>query len=97
MATISISRNHSLSPEVIKQRLTALGEKLKEKYSAKTSWEGDKTLTVSGTGVDAKLKISDDKVDVDINLGFLLKPMKGKIEEAITKELDSVVKPESAS
>lgn len=93
MATISISRNHSLSPDVIKQRLTALGEKLQAKYSAKTSWDDDKTLKVKGTGVDGKLKISDNKVDVDIDLGFLLKPMKGKIEEAITKELEDVVKP----
>jgi putative polyhydroxyalkanoate system protein len=97
MPKISISRNHSLSPAVIKQRITELGDKLQSKYQAKTSWDGDKAMNVKGPGVEGKLTISDSKVDVNLDLGFLLSPMKGKIEEAITKELDSVVKPESAS
>ena len=96
MPKISISRNHSLSPAVLKQRIVDLGEKLQAKYQAKTSWEGEKTMNVKGPGVEGKLSISDTKVDVNLDLGFLLSPMKGKIEEALTKELDRVTKPETA-
>ena len=90
MPKISLSRNHSLSPAVIKQRLVELGEKLQAKYQAKTAWEGEKTMSVKGPGVEGKLLIHDHKVDVNLDIGFLLSPMKGKIEEALTKELEKV-------
>ena len=96
MPKINISRNHALPPAVLKQRLVDLGEKLQAKYQAKTSWEGDKTMNVKGPGVEGKLSIGDNKVDVNLDLGFLLSPMKGKIEEALTKELERVTKPDEA-
>lgn len=97
MPKISISRNHSLSPAVIKQRIVDLGEKLQVKYQAKTSWEKDeKTMNVKGPGVEGKLLIADTKVDVNLDIGFLLSPMKGKIEEALTKELERVTRSEQA-
>lgn len=96
MPKISISRNHSLSTTVIKQRLVDLGEKLQAKYQAKTSWQGDNTMNVKGPGVEGKLTLSEGKVDVNLDLGFLLSPMKGKIEEALTKELEKVTSPDQA-
>ena len=96
MPKISISRNCSLPPTVIKQRLVDLGVKLQEKYQAKTSWDGDKTMNVKGPGVDGKLTLGEGKVDVNLDIGFLLSPMKGKIEEALTKELERVTAPEQA-
>ena len=96
MPKISLSRNHSLSPAVIKQRLVDLGEKLQAKYQAKTSWDGEKTMNVKGPGVEGKLSIADTKVDVNLDIGFLLSPMKGKIEEALTKELEKVTAPATA-
>lgn len=96
MPKISLSRNHSLSPAIIKQRIVDLGEKLQAKYQAKTSWDSDKTMSVKGPGVEGKLAIADTKVDVNLDIGFLLSPMKGKIEEALTKELERVTRPEEA-
>jgi putative polyhydroxyalkanoate system protein len=96
MPKISLSRNHSLSPTTIKQRLVDLGEKLQAKYQAKTSWDSDTTMSVKGPGVEGKLAIAATKVDVNLDIGFLLSPMKGKIEEALTKELERVTRPEEA-
>jgi putative polyhydroxyalkanoate system protein len=90
MPKINLSRNHSLEPSVIKDRITKLGDKLQEKYSAKTSWADDRTLNVKGTGVEGKLVISDNKVDVNLDLGFMLSPLKGKIEETLGKELEKL-------
>jgi putative polyhydroxyalkanoate system protein len=95
MAKLSISRNHSLPPAVIKQRIVELGEKLQSKYQAKTSWEGDSTMNVKGPGVEGKLTITASKVDVDLSLGLLVSAMKGKIQEALTQELERVTQPES--
>lgn len=90
MPKITLSRNHSLPAATIKERLVALGTKLQEKYQAKTSWADDRTLSVKGTGVDGKLTIGDSKVDVLIDLSFMLSPMKGKIEESLNHELDKL-------
>ena len=97
MPKINLSRNHSLPAAVIKQRLTDLGSKLQEKYQAKTSWADDKTLNVKGPGVDGKLVIGGDKVDVNLDLGFMLSPLKGKIEETLGRELDKLTKADAAS
>ncbi|WAS93221.1 polyhydroxyalkanoic acid system family protein [Nannocystis punicea] len=90
MPKINLSRNHSLEPAVIKERISTLGAKLQEKYQAKTSWADDRTLNVKGTGVEGKLVISDNKVDVNLDLGFMLTPLKGKIEETLGKELEKL-------
>ncbi len=97
MPKINLSRNHSLPPAVIKQRISDLGSKLQEKYQAKTSWADDKTLNVKGPGVDGKLVIGGDKVDVNLDLGFMLSPLKGKIEETLGRELDKLTKADAAS
>lgn len=97
MPKINLSRNHSLPAATIKERLVALGEKLQEKYQAKTSWADDRTLNVKGTGVDGKLTIGDSKVDVVIDLSFMLSPMKGKIEESLSKELDKLTASQQAT
>lgn len=97
MPKINLSRNHSLPADVIKQRLTELGSKMQEKYQAKTSWSDDKTLNVKGPGVEGKLVIGGDKVDVNLDLGFMLSPLKGKIEETLGRELEKLTKPDSAS
>ncbi|MCY1056285.1 MULTISPECIES: polyhydroxyalkanoic acid system family protein [Nannocystis] len=90
MPKINLSRNHSLEPAVIKDRISKLGDKLQEKYQAKTSWADDRTLNVKGTGVEGKLVISANKVDVNLDLGFMLTPLKGKIEETLGKELEKL-------
>lgn len=90
MPKINLSRNHSLEPAVIKDRISKLGDKLQEKYQAKTSWADDRTLNVKGTGVEGKLVISPNKVDVNLDLGFMLTPLKGKIEETLGKELEKL-------
>ena len=61
MPKINLSRQHNLPADVIKQRLDALGTKMQERFQAKTSWEGDKTLNVKGTGVTGKLVIGENR------------------------------------
>lgn len=92
MSKISLSRPHALPRQTLKDRLNALGSKLKEKYSADTSWVDENTMKVKGSGVDGDLRIDADKVDVNIKIGMLLSPLKGKIEESLGQELDKLVK-----
>ena len=45
-----------------------------------------------GTGFEAKINCFDAKVAVELSLGLLLKPMRGKIEEGLRARLESALR-----
>lgn len=49
------------------------------------------TLSAKGTGFEAKIEFRDQEAVVNVDLGFLLKPFKGKILETIEKQIKKVV------
>lgn len=48
------------------------------------------TALASGTGFKATIACKDDRVTVDLELNFLLKAMRGQIEEGIHKMVGKV-------
>lgn len=48
-------------------------------------------ITAKGTGFEAKIEFKDTEATVKLDLGFLLKPLKGKILETIEKQIKKVV------
>ena len=49
------------------------------------------TLKAKGSGFEAKIEFKDAEAVVNVDLGFLLKPFKGKILETIEKQIKKVV------
>lgn len=49
------------------------------------------TLKAKGSGFEAKIEFKDTEAVVSVDLGFLLKPFKGKILETIEKQIKKVV------
>ena len=49
------------------------------------------TLTAKGSGFEAKIEFKETEAIVNVDLGFLLKPFKGKILETIEKQIKKVV------
>jgi hypothetical protein len=49
------------------------------------------TLKAKGSGFEAKIEFKDSEAVVSLDLGFLLKPFKGKIVETIEKQIKKVV------
>lgn len=49
------------------------------------------TLIAKGSGFEAKIQFNDTEAVVNIDLGFLLKPFKGKILDTIEKQIKKVV------
>ncbi len=49
------------------------------------------TLSAKGSGFEAKIEFRDSEAVVSVDLGFLLKPFKGKILETIEKQIKKVV------
>jgi hypothetical protein len=48
-------------------------------------------ITATGKGFTVTMKFDDSLVDLDLDLSFLLKPARGKIEEMLTKQLKRVL------
>lgn len=48
-------------------------------------------LTAKGSGFEAKIEFLESEAVVSVDLGFLLKPFKGKILETIEKQIKKVV------
>ena len=71
-----------LIPEVISK----FGVKADVKDNDATS-----TLEAKGSGFEAKIEFKDTEAVVNVDLGFLLKPFKGKIMETIEKQIKKVV------
>jgi hypothetical protein len=49
------------------------------------------TLRAKGSGFEAKIEFKETEAIVSVDLGFLLKPFKGKILDTIEKQIKKVV------
>lgn len=85
MATIDISKNHTLGKATAKERANALLGKMQDSYGIKGTWAGDVFK------IDAPAKgtctVTDTSVRIEIDLPLMMRPLKGKIETRVTEEL----------
>lgn len=95
MATIDISRNHTLEPAVAKQRAEELAKSMADKLGIVWRWDGDviKFDAPSGVakGATGSVNIDPKKVRVQVDLPFLLRAVKGTVESKITDKLDKLI------
>lgn len=87
MADIEIERSHRLGLTQLKERLGGLEEKLLDRYGVKLTWRGNEA-EVRGTGVSGTLSVDEAQVAVNLKLGLLMRPLAGKIREAMEKQID---------
>ena len=84
---IHIQREHHLPRQRVKEQLAGLAEMLKEDLQADYEWQDD-TLTFKRTGASGQISVDDNQIDVQIELGLVLRPLSGKVEQAINDYLD---------
>lgn len=87
MATISVERQHGLGQEEALKRAQNLCRDLAAKLKAEITWT-DTGATFKGSGFTGRAQVTGDKVVVDVDLGLLLRAMKGTIISRIEKRLD---------
>jgi putative polyhydroxyalkanoate system protein len=86
MATIDVTRNHTLGKDEAKKRANQVLDRLKDGYGIKGTWAGDKfDITAPAKGT---FTVSESSVRVEIDLPLMMRPLKGKIEEKVHQELD---------
>jgi putative polyhydroxyalkanoate system protein len=91
MATIDISRPHTLSKDEAKKRAEELAKAMEAKLDLKWRWEGDhirfEAPSGAARGTTGTVEVSDSAVRVQIDLPFLLRVLKGKVESKVNEKL----------
>ena len=91
MADISLKRTHALGLNGAHAAASKMVDKLGEKFDLTGTWSGN-TLNFARPGVTGVLVVSDHDMTLDVTLGFMLKMMKGPIEQSVHEQLDKALK-----
>ena len=90
MSASDVRRRHSMDPEHARGAGESLAQDLSRKFDVQYEWDGD-LLRFHRSGVKGHLDISPSELHVHLELGMMLRPFKGRIEEEIHNELDRII------
>jgi putative polyhydroxyalkanoate system protein len=95
MATIDIRRTHTLAKDEAKKRAEELARGMEAKLDLKWRWDGDhirfEAPSGAAKGTTGTVEVTDSMVRVQIDLPFLLRVLKGKVESKVNEKLDQVL------
>lgn len=92
MASISIQRRHCLGLAQARQRVGELAHALEQDLGATWRWQGDE-LRFERAGASGCVRVAEDRLEVEVSLGLLLRPFREKIAAQIGDRLDSLIGP----
>ena len=90
MATISIAKKHRLSHKKAKDAAEEIARDLKSRFALDYAWNGDR-IDFERPGVSGSMQVSNDQIQLDVSLSFLLTPIKQSIEREIHAQLDRLL------
>jgi putative polyhydroxyalkanoate system protein len=94
MATIDISKPHTLPLEDARKRAEDLAKGMEAKLGLQWKWEGDSIHFSAPSGVakgtTGTVSVSASDIRVAVDLPFMLRVMKGTVEEKIKEKLSSL-------
>jgi len=88
MSNIHLKHNHTLDPEETRKRVDSIAQDLKKEYAMDYAWKGDR-VDFSRKGASGSVQLGNGFIELNIKLGMLLSPLKGKIEETIRRDIQS--------
>ena len=95
MATIDISRKHTLDKEEARKRSEELAKSMEEKLGIRWRWEGDNIRfdapSGAAQGANGTVSVDPRVVRVEVDLPFLLRAVKGMVEGRINEKLDALI------
>lgn len=87
MSEIHMQRKHAIGLKKAKVAAQRLADDLAESFDLRTEWQGN-VLHFSRSGVDGRLSVTKDHVELAAKLGFLLSALKPRIEQHIAKDFE---------
>lgn len=95
MATIDITRRHSLSVDDAKKKAEELAKGMEQRFGIQWKWDGDTIRfdapSGAAKGTKGEVAVSDADVRVAIDLPFMLRVMKGTIEDKVNEKLRALL------
>jgi putative polyhydroxyalkanoate system protein len=91
MSVIDIHHSHSLDKEHARDAAEALAKDLSKQFDLSYQWDGD-VLRFKRSGVKGQLTIEHSNLHMYLELGFLLRPFKSRIEQEIHTQLDDITR-----
>lgn len=91
MANVHMVRPHNLGKEQALEAAKKVADRLRDKAQINYTVEGD-VIRFSRTGAKGTLKVSETEVEVDVEIGLALRPMKGLIESKMGEYFDRYLK-----
>jgi putative polyhydroxyalkanoate system protein len=95
MATIEITRAHKLSLDDAKKKAEELAKGMADRFGISWKWDGNAIRfdapSGAAKGTKGEVTVSEKDVRVAIDLPFMLKMMKGTIEQKVNEKLDALV------
>lgn len=86
MSNIHVTYKHTLSPQETRRRVEEIAKGLKKEYKIDYAWKGDRLL-FKRTGAAGRVDFGDGFIELEIKLGMVLAPLKGKIEKTIRRNI----------
>jgi len=90
MSDFKLVKHHSLPIAKAKARVQKVADGLAAEYALCSEWHGN-TLRFHRSGVDGQVHVTDSEIRLDVTLGFLLKPLRGKFIGHIERNFDKVL------
>lgn len=87
MPSIDIRRPHQLPIPEARAVVDKVAARMQEKFGMVGQWQGD-TLNFSRSGVTGSIAVGSDVIAVKAELGMMLTPLKGMVEQEIRRKLD---------
>lgn len=85
---IDIRRHHNLGLAKAKRLARTLARRLQNEFGGTYTWDGD-TLRFQRTGVSGSATVAKDSVQIRVELGLLLRPLRARIERELRAGLDA--------
>lgn len=86
MSDIKYVQPHSLTLKQAKHAAQKAADDLGAEYDLTSEWDGD-TLHFHRSGVEGTMHVTEKAVELNVKLGFLLRPFKATFEEHIERHL----------
>ncbi len=89
MPVVKVKRQLNMTTEQVKNVADKIADKLQQEYGVQFAWSGDSAV-ISGSGLKGRCNVSEECIEIELNLGFLLTPFALRIEKAINNYFDKL-------